>query len=119
MSKRPPKRKPGAQPGNTNALKHGFYSRALDAAGREVYEQAREKGPIDLTDEIAICRERLHRLLSADPDQIDILARLVNSLARLAATHFHLTGSATDRLTAAMRNVLDDIETTLGPKGAT
>ena len=33
MSKRPPKRKPGAQPGNTNAVKHGLYRRHLNEDG--------------------------------------------------------------------------------------
>ena len=46
-----------------------------------------------------------------------MLAKLVNALARLAATHFHLSGSDTERLTSAMTNVLADIEATLGPKG--
>lgn len=112
-----PKRKPGGQPGNTNALKHGFYSEALAEAARAKYEEARERGPIDLSEEVAICRERLYRLIEASPDRIDLLARLVNGLARLAATHFHLTGSDADRLTTAMHNVLQDIEATLGPKG--
>lgn len=117
MSKRPPKRKPGGQPGNTNALKHGLYSHALDAVGRQMFEEALDIGPSDYTREIASCRQRLDAAIEAAPDRIDFVAKLVNALARLAATHFHLSGSNSDRLADAMRNVLQDIETTLGPKG--
>ena len=114
MSPRPPKRKPGGQPGNTNAVSHGLYSKHRDAEGRTTYEQALDIGPADLTHEIAICRERLDRWVKADSDNLDLLARMVNALARLAATHFHLSASDRDRLTDAMHNVLTDIEATLG-----
>ena len=114
MSKRPPTRKPGAQPGNTNAFKHGFYSEALATAARARYADAREIGPVNLAEEIAVCRTHLYSLIEADPERIDLLAKIVNALARLAATHFHLSGSDTERLTAAMTTVLADIETTLG-----
>ena len=43
--------------------------------------------------------------------------KAMGQLARLAATHYHLSGSAQDQLTAAMRNVLEDIERTLGSEG--
>ncbi|OGO08258.1 MAG: hypothetical protein A2Y61_05605 [Chloroflexi bacterium RBG_13_60_13] len=117
MSKRPPKRKPGAQPGNTNAVKHGLYRRHLDDDGRAAFDEALHIGPANLTQDIAACRERIDRLIKADSDNLDILARMINALARLAATHFHLSGSDTERLTDAMRNVLADIEATLGPDG--
>jgi len=41
----------------------------------------------------------------------------MGQLARLDATHYHLSGSAQDQLTLAMRNVLEDIERTLGSEG--
>lgn len=114
---RPPKRRPGGQPGNQNARRHGFYSEHLPPAARKTYEEALELGPANLEHEVAICRQRLTDLINAAPQQIDLLTRLVNSLARLCATHFHLNQSDTDQLTTAMRNVLADIEATLGPKG--
>lgn len=114
---RHPKRKPGAQPGNVNALTHGFYSKALPRAQRDIYTTALGANPTDLTDEIALMRERLTALMTAQPDAFDLLRQGVGTLARLAATHYHLSGSAGDQLTDAMHNVLDDIERTLGPKG--
>ncbi len=117
MSPRPPKRKPGGQPGNSNAVRHGLYSKHLDADGRATFEQALDIGPADLSHEIAICRERLDRWVDADSSNLDLLARMVNALARLAATHFHLNASDHDRLTEAMHNVLADIESTLGKGG--
>ncbi len=114
MSPRPPKRKPGGQPGNSNARKHGLYEEVLDEAGRAAFRAALEVGPSDLHHEIALCRERIERLVAADSANLDLLARMVNALARLAATHFHLSAGDRDRLTEAMHNVLADIETTLG-----
>ena len=118
MSKRPPKRKPGAQPGNTNAVSHGLYRRHLNEDGRAAFDEALRIGPADLAREVAICRQRIDALVEADSSNLDLMARMINALARLAATHFHLSGSDTERLTDAMRNVLADIEATLGPKGA-
>ena len=118
MSKRPAKRKPGAQPGNQNAVKHSLYRRHLDDEGKAAFDEALDTGPSNLSREIAICRERIDRLVKADSKNLDLMARMINALARLAATHFHLSGADTERLTDAMRNVLSDIEATLGPKGA-
>ena len=115
---RRPKRRPGAQPGNTNAIKHGFYSNALDRAGRQVYKQALDLSPTDLTDEIAILRTRLELLLKAEPGNMELVVKAAGQLARLAATHYHLSGTDADHLAGAMANVLDDIERTLGPQGA-
>ena len=56
-------------------------------------------------------------LINADPENVDLITRGLSRLARLAATHFHLNAKDETSLTDAMRNVLDDIERTLGPKG--
>jgi hypothetical protein len=117
LSPRPPRRKPGGQPGNTNARKHGLYEEVLTPVGRAAFRAALELGPADLHREIALCRQRIEALVDADSDNLDLLARMVNALARLAATHFHLSASDRDRLTEAMHNVLADIETTLGKGG--
>ena len=114
---KPPKRRPGGQPGNQNARTHGFYSNAFDRADRETYEIALSLPPDDLTDEIAALRTRLKLLIEAEPENIDLLAKAIGQLARLAATHYHLSGTAADHLSDAMRNVLQDIEQTLTPKG--
>lgn len=109
-----PKRKRGAQPGNLNALKHGFYSAVLPHAQQERFRVALSMAPDELTREIALLRQRLERLLDAEPDNIELLSQAMTRLARLCATHYHMRGSDADRLTAAMSNILQDIERTLG-----
>ncbi len=70
--------------------------------------------PTDLTDDVAIMRARLHKLLKADPDHVALLIKGIGQLARIAATHYHLSGPEAASLTDAMHNILTDIETTLG-----
>ncbi len=62
----------GAPPGNTNAVKHGFYSNALLPEERDLYERA-EVGSLD--DEIRLARVKLHRLvrLSGSADVADLV----------------------------------------------
>lgn len=115
----PSPRKRGAQPGNLNALKTGFYSQGLNALGQLQLSQARELSPADLGEEIAIFRQRLLAIIAAHekgevPLVIEDVARLGNALARLVATHFHMGGSAQDRLVLAVNNVMDDIRRTMG-----
>ena len=115
---RPPKRKPGAQPGNTNAVKTGFFARALPAARRIQYEIALGLDPLDLTDAIALLKERIQLLIKAEEDaqqdRLDLLIPALGRLTRMVATHYHLSQSDTNRLTDATRSVLEDIERTLG-----
>jgi hypothetical protein len=110
---RPPKRSPGGQPGNLNALKHGFYSKALTRAARQQVDNAHELPVDDLTEEIALLRGRIKRLLEAEPDNLHLLTRALERLARLCATHYHMSGSDADRLTTAVQSVLEGIERTL------
>ena len=62
----------GAPPGNTNAVKHGFYSNALLPEERELWERA-EVGSVD--DEIRLMRVKLHRLvrLAGSADVADLI----------------------------------------------
>jgi hypothetical protein len=112
---RAPKRKPGGQPGNLNALRHGFYSNALSRAAGKQVDDAHHLPLDDLSEEIALLRARIKRLLQAEPDNLDLLQRALERLARLCATHYHLSGSDADRLTEAVQNVVRSIEDTIGP----
>lgn len=107
-------RKRGGQPGNLNALRHGYYSQALTKAQATLLSAADRLPADDLSEEIALLRQRLYTLLEAAPDKVDLLNECLRTLARLAATHYHLRGSDADRLTEAMANVLGSIEATLG-----
>ena len=62
----------GAPPGNTNAVKHGFYSDALLPEERQLWERA-QVGGVD--DEIRLMRVKLHRLvrLAGSADVADLI----------------------------------------------
>jgi len=106
----------GAQPGNTNALKHGFYSRALDRLSREDLTQARALDATDLSEEIALQRARLLRLLAREKyktDDYDMLVRVTGQITRSVIAHFAMRGGAADRLIDATNTVLDDMRALL------
>jgi hypothetical protein len=54
-----PKRHPGAQPGNTNALRHGFYSRRFCRAEKDDLQRNLLN---NLDDEIALLRVAIRRV---------------------------------------------------------
>ncbi len=93
MRQIPPLRKRGAQPGNRNAVKHGFYStrlRPVEAADLDNVKTA------DLAGEIDLIRIHLRRLLEDAasspvdiPERIEILRVIClasSSLTRLVRT---------------------------------
>ncbi|HJP68269.1 MAG TPA: HGGxSTG domain-containing protein [Sphingomicrobium sp.] len=84
---------PKDQSGNTNAVKHGFYSDALLPDERKLYERA-EVGSLD--DEIRLARVKLHRFvrLSGSLD----LAEMVDGALEVARK----TGIAYDQATKEM-----------------
>ncbi|KWF90382.1 hypothetical protein WL95_27530 [Burkholderia cepacia] len=84
---------PKDQSGNTNAVKHGFYSDALLPEEKLLYERA-EVGSLD--DEIRLARVKLHRFvrLSGSVD----LQNLVDGALEVA----HKTGLAYDHATKEM-----------------
>jgi uncharacterized protein YjcR len=57
-----PARKRGAQPGNDNALKHGFYSRTWKQRDRKGFEEMKT---ISLVDEINLLRVSICRLVES------------------------------------------------------
>ena len=78
----------GAPPGNTNAVKHGFYQ---DVIREEEYARLLKYAEqLDIADEIAVLRARLHRVLdyikeheeNFDEDQIDRFERLVVTISK-------------------------------------
>jgi hypothetical protein len=70
MTDNKPKRKRGAQPGNTNALKHGFYSHRFNNLEISDLNTALSDG---LTDEIALLRVIIRRVFEyADTDAQDL-----------------------------------------------
>jgi hypothetical protein len=77
-------RQRGAQPGNLNALKHGFYSRYFKTAEIEAVQCLPEG---DLRQEIAALRVIIRRILqlSAGIDDVNTGLRLLSTLSAAAA----------------------------------
>lgn len=63
-------------------------------------------------------RARLYALLDNDKQNVELLIKGIGQLARIAATHYHLSATGAASLTDAMHTVLADIEQTLGQKEA-
>jgi hypothetical protein len=80
----PSKRKRGAQPANTNALKHGFYSRVYQTAEASDLDTILHEG---LQDEIEMLRVITRRVLTlAEGSQdIETMSNLLGTLG-LSAT---------------------------------
>lgn len=78
----PVKRKRGAQPGNTNALKHGLYARYFTQTEKDDLD-----GQFILDSEIAMLRVAIQRLFSrtGNADEKTLIASLT-ALARASAS---------------------------------
>jgi len=105
----------GAQPGNLNALKHGFYKRDFSKLEAEDLETALGEG---LTDEIAMLRVALRRTfgLTKKAASLEESTRALSSLgyacthlSNLLRTHKMLTGESnttSDAITTAISQVI-------------
>ena len=93
MSKSPSSRSKGGQPGNTNALKHGFYSDHFSDLELTDLETSLSSG---LGDEIALLRVMIRRFSVAcnNEPQIDI---------NLMSSHLHSIGSAMTKLSHLLK----------------
>jgi hypothetical protein len=110
-----PRRKPGAQPGNINALKHGFYSRLFrcgEITDLEAYE-------IDgLADEIAMLRVWTRRVMAIG-DGVETLDEAIHVLRALGSASLHLShllrsqkslGGTTDEFEQNFLKALDEVQ---------
>lgn len=108
-----PKRKRGAQPGNTNALRHGFYSGRFNSLEVSDLDTVLSDG---LVDEIALLRviiRRVFELSDSDATDLDTWTRSLNTL-----------GAASTRLAGLLRtqhiitggggNIMDVLSKTIG-----
>ena len=102
----------GAPKGNQNARKHGFYSKVLDEAERLDFELASGVDGID--DEIALLRVKIKSILSHDPDNIKLIMRATDALAKLVKTKYNISKEDKKGLKEAIGNVLKDIALPLG-----
>jgi hypothetical protein len=104
--------KRGAPPGNQNARKHGFYSRALDEADKLEIEELTQVVGID--DEIALLRWKLRELIENAPDRIDLHLQAASTVARLVRTRYQISKEQKKSLKEAIAKVLTDVAVPLG-----
>lgn len=113
-----PPRKRGAQPRNTNALRHGFYSRYLRQAELKDLDHLE---PSDLASEIAMLRAVTRRVLElgdgiTDLDQAMTLLntlgatsqRLANMIYKQRLLHGDNNTALLDALNAAIADLASD-----------
>jgi len=79
----------GGQPGNTNAVKHGFYSRKFRDLESEDLETALREG---LGDEIALMRVMIRRVFDFANDNAGDLEGWTGTLSALGAASTRLAG---------------------------
>ena len=109
------KRKRGAQPGNTNSFRHGFYSRRFHQLELDDLVNQPNAG---LEDEITLLRVTLRRAFEFANDQVQdaetwgrMLATMATAAGRLAyllRTQKDLTGE-TDDITDILTRALEGI----------
>ena len=89
MPKRNYKRKPGGQPGNVNAWKHGFYSRRFKALEMCDLETVLRD---NLDDEIALLRVLIRRVFEFADSEAEKLEDWESVLSTLGAASTRLAG---------------------------
>jgi hypothetical protein len=85
------KRHRGAQPGNRNARKHGFYSRNLTPA--EICEFLNITNAKRIDRETAVLRIKLQSVLQSNPGNRRVLMEAVKLLVNLSAAKYDLDKS--------------------------
>ena len=107
MPRKDARRKQGAQPGNVNAWKHGFYSRrfkALELADLETVLQN------SLDDEIALLRVMIRRVFDFADQEAASLEDWSMALSTLGAASTRLAGLIrTQQLTSGGADSLEDV----------
>ena len=108
-------RRRGAQPGNKNALKHGFYSRSF----RNLESEELDRLSNGLADEITLLRVLIRRVFEAANDEEDTLDTWVKSLhalsmaasriAALVRTQKSLNGDTDTQMAEALSAALQQI----------
>jgi len=127
---KPTGRKPGALPGNKNALRHGFYAKRFNA---EESRRLNATESIDVQSEIAllrVCIDRLSEQLDFEKHnikdgngneltddhylkQLNTLAIMTGALSTLTRTHYLTRGKAGD-VTDAILGALEELRLEMG-----
>jgi hypothetical protein len=99
------KRKRGAQTGNRNARKHGFYSATLSPAEtQELWNITTLEG---VDSEIALIRVKLQSSLRYDPGNRRVIREASRLLAQWYSANYRLDGSDRSCLKTIVENLLE------------
>lgn len=109
------RRRRGAQPGNRNALKHGYYSPAMGKASRNAFRRAKGLDPQDLAEEIALCRARIFGLLDKEPENHNIIVDMLRTLTRMASVHHDLNPDQEREFAGALEQLVAELMPGLTP----
>jgi hypothetical protein len=114
------KRKPGAQPNNTNAVKHGFYSRQFQHLETSDLDIALLNG---LDDEIALLRVIIRRVFeytNNEKQNLDTWSTALSTLGSASTRLAHLLrtqkllGGGEEDASSALSNALSAVTKELG-----
>lgn len=103
------RRKAGAQTGNKNAEKHGFYSASLSDHAKKILRRAAAVDPAELKQEIALLRARIATLLEAEPDNLQVLILALRQLTKMIAINYGLSASDQDEVHESLRKLIFDL----------
>jgi len=105
--------KKGAQKGNRNAIKHGFYARIFDEAEKVDFTVAAGVEGID--EEIALLRLEIKNAISGgDERNLMLLVKAAGALEKLIRTRYQITSTQRQGLKEAIGNVIKDVLVPLG-----
>lgn len=106
-AERPPKTGRGAPKNNKNALKHGFYSRALEPQFKAALAEAGEVEGLDA--EIALLRAKLRDAIAGDPENIKVIIRATEAIVRLLKVQEKLSSGQKNKILEAAEEVVKTI----------
>jgi hypothetical protein len=93
-----------------------FYSNALDAAERAGLPEALQVDGID--EEIAVLRLRLRRAIEEHPDDLPLMFRGIDLLARVVAARYRLSRGSKEEIEAQVAASLRELTGDLFPEGS-
>jgi hypothetical protein len=99
-------RKTGGQPGNQNARKHGFYSKALTHEEKLQFKDAVDVDGLD--QEIAILRVKFKSLVTGPNPDLRLINETAETLAKLYHIKFILSRNDSAKLKEAVASVLEE-----------
>ena len=107
--------KRGAPKGNKNAIKHGYYSQALNKSEKLDFNLA--AGLEGITEEIALIRFEIKKAVTSDDiHRLIPLSKAAYALEKLIRTHHRLYLEKQQNLQTAVENVIRHALLSLGPE---